>query len=176
MICVSLGRTRHKMVLAEHKALAERGAELVELRLDWLSHLPDLGRLLADRPTPVIVTCRRARDKGLWRWTEEQRLMVLRSAIVAGAEYVDLEEDIAASIPRYGATKRIISFHDFDQTPANLAEIHARLQKHDPDVVKIVTMANSPQDNVRMLQLVSGAQIPTVGFCMGEFGIPSRLL
>src|SRR6516164_9229653 len=176
MICVSLGRTRHKMMIAEHKALADRGAELVELRLDWLSHSPDLGRLLADRPTPVVVTARRARDKGLWRWSEEQRLMVLRSAIVAGAEYVDLEEDIAGSIRRYGSTKRIISHHDFDQTPDNLAEIHARMQKHDPDVIKIVTMANSPLDNVRMLKLVAQSLVPTVGFCMGEFGIPSRLL
>ena len=56
MICVSLGRTRHKMMIAEHKALADRGAQLVELRLDWLSHLPDLGRMLAGRPTPVVVT------------------------------------------------------------------------------------------------------------------------
>src|SRR5258708_39806505 len=70
MICVSLGRTRHKMMVAEHKALAGRGAELVELRLDWLSHLPDLGRLLADRPTPGVVTCRRGGDKGPWRGWE----------------------------------------------------------------------------------------------------------
>src|SRR6478735_8522808 len=142
MICVSLGRTRHKMIIAEHKALADRGAQLVELRLDWLSHLPDLGRMLAGRPTPVVVTCRRARDKGLWRWSEEQRLMVLRSAIVSGAEYVDLEEDIAGSIPRHGSTKRIVSYHDFDKTPDDLADIHARMHEYDPDIIKIVTMAN----------------------------------
>jgi 3-dehydroquinate dehydratase/shikimate dehydrogenase len=176
MICVSLGRTRHKMMIAEHKALADRGAQLVELRLDWLSHLPDLGRMLAGRPTPVVVTCRRARDKGLWKWTEEQRLMVLRSAIVSGAEYVDLEEDIASSIRRYGTTKRIVSYHDFEQTPENLEEIHTRMQQHDPDIIKIVTMANSPLDNVRILKLVAAAKVPTIGFCMGEFGIPSRLL
>ncbi|MSR56696.1 MAG: shikimate dehydrogenase [Planctomycetaceae bacterium] len=176
MICVSLGRTRHKMVLAEHQALAERGAKLVELRLDWLSRVPDLGRLLVDRPTPVIVTCRRPRDKGLWRFTEEQRQTLLRSAIVAGADYVDLEEDIATDIRRYGPTKRIISYHNFDETPADIADIHARLAKLDADIVKIVTMANSPADNVRMLQLVRGAASLTVGFCMGEFGLPSRIL
>ena len=176
MICVSLGRTRHKMMIAEHKALAERGARLVELRLDWLSHSPDLGRLLAGRPTPVLVTCRRARDKGLWRWTEEQRLMLLRSAIVSGAEYVDLEEDIAGSIRRFGPTKRVVSFHDFDRTPENLDEIHQRMQKLDPDIIKIVTMATSPLDNVRILKLAAGAQVPTIAFCMGEFGIPSRIL
>ena len=37
MICASIGRTRRKMVIAEHKHLAEKGAALVELRVDWLS-------------------------------------------------------------------------------------------------------------------------------------------
>jgi 3-dehydroquinate dehydratase / shikimate dehydrogenase len=176
MICVSLGRTRHKMVIAEHKQLAARGAQLVELRLDWLSHLPDVGRLLTDRPTPVVVTCRRGRDKGLWRWTEEQRLAVLRTAIVGGAEYVDLESDIAKSIPRYGSTKRIISYHDFDKTPDDLEKIYSEMLALDPDIVKIVTMANSPLDNIRLLQLAAKAKVPTVAFCMGEIGIPSRIL
>jgi 3-dehydroquinate dehydratase/shikimate dehydrogenase len=164
------------MMLAEHRALVDRGAELVELRLDWLSHSPDLGRLLAERPTPVVVTCRRPRDKGLWKQSEEHRRILLRSAVVGGAEYVDLEEDVATVIPRYGKTKRIISYHNFDKTPSNLEEIHSRLSKLDADVVKIVTMANSPGDNIRILRLVQGAKVPTVGFCMGEFGIPSRIL
>lgn len=176
MICVSVGRTRHKMVVLEHKALAERGAELVELRLDYLSRQPDLARLLGDRPTPCVVTCRRQIDRGRWRFNEEQRLAVLRAAIVAGVEYVDLEDSIAGSIRRYGDTKRIVSHHDFEQTPANLEEIHKKMCDLDPDVVKIVTMANTPGDMVRMLQLVKSAQVPTVGFCMGELGVASRVL
>jgi 3-dehydroquinate dehydratase/shikimate dehydrogenase len=176
MICVSLGRTRHKMVVAEHQALAEKGAELVELRLDWLSHPPDIGRLTENRPTPVIATCRRKEDRGRWRGDEEQRLTLLRSAIVAGVEYVDLEEDVAKAIPRYGDTKRIISYHNFDETPADLQNIHTRLSKLDADIIKIVTMANAPGDMVRMLQLVKHSPIPTAGFCMGEIGLPSRIL
>ena len=43
MICVTLGRTRHKMMTGEHQALAEAGAELVELRLDWLRKMPVLS-------------------------------------------------------------------------------------------------------------------------------------
>ncbi len=53
MICVSIGRTRHKMVVAEHKHLAEQGAELVELRVDWLSRMPDVGRLIAGPAHPM---------------------------------------------------------------------------------------------------------------------------
>src|SRR5580698_2107981 len=112
MICVIIGRTRHKMVVAEHRALAERGAQLVELRLDWLKNPPDLRFLLDDRPTPVICTCRPAEDQGRWRGTEEQRQALLLAAIVAGADYVDIEADVAGNIRRYGKTKRIVSYHN----------------------------------------------------------------
>lgn len=164
------------MVIAEHKALAERGAELVELRLDWISRPPDLRRLLADRPTPVVVTCRRPKDKGKWRFDENQRQTLLRAAIIAGADYVDIEEDIAKKVPRYGSTKRIISYHNFDETPEYLEEIYAEMCEHDADVIKVVTMANSPADGVRLLKLASGSKIPTVAFCMGELGVYSRVL
>ncbi|MEY3174227.1 MAG: Shikimate dehydrogenase [Planctomycetota bacterium] len=176
MICVSLGRTRHSSMIEEHRALAAKGAELVEFRLDYMRNRPDIGRLLKDRPTPVVVTCRRKADRGRWNGSEEQRLAILREAIIAGAEFVDLEEDTAAAIRRYGKTKRIISYHNFDETPIELFDIHRRLSQRDADVVKIVTMANSPTDNVRMLELVAAAKVPTVGFCMGEFGTLSRIL
>ncbi len=176
MICVSIARTRHKMVLAEHQALAQRGAQLVELRVDWLSRAPDIPRLLKDRPTPVVVTCRRREDGGKWAGTEDERRMILRTAIVSGADYVDLEDDIARSIPRYGKTRRIISHHDFNTTPDDLEAIWAEMAEMNPDVIKLVTMANSPGDCVRLLKLVSEAKIPTVGFCMGEFGTASRIL
>ena len=176
MICVTLGRTRHKMMLAEHAALAAKGAPLVELRLDWLRNLPDLARLLKERPTPVIVTCRRPADGGRWRGTEEQRQMLLRQAIVQGVEFVDLEADVAGTIPRFGKTQRIISHHDFAETPDDLGEIHERLQKLDPDIIKIVTMARRPSDNVRLLRLVAESEVPTIGFCMGDLGLTSRVL
>ena len=164
------------MVTAEHQALAQRGAELVELRLDWLSKTPDLHRLLTERPTPVVVTCRRPIDGGRSKMSEDQRQSLLRQAIVAGAEYVDLEHDIAAQIRRYGKTKRIVSFHDFNGTPNALEERHAQMCTLDPDIIKIVTMAQSPQDNIRLLKLVKDARIPTIAFCMGEFGLVSRVL
>ncbi|TWT58645.1 Shikimate dehydrogenase [Thalassoglobus neptunius] len=176
MICVSLGRTRHKMMIAEHRALAERGAELVELRVDWIPRNLRLDRLIKDRPTEVILTCRRPQDGGRFDGSEEKRLQILREGIVAGVEYVDLEVDIAKKVPRYGKTKRIVSFHDFEKTPDDLEEIHKQLCECDADIVKIVTMADSPADNVRMMKLVESAKVPTVGFCMGEQGLVSRVL
>jgi len=176
MICVSLGRTRHKHMIAEHQHLAENGVKLVELRLDYVGRTVNLGRLLNDRPTPVVVTVRRREDGGRWMGTEPDRRMLLRSAIVAGVEYVDLEADIAGEIPRYGNTKRVVSFHDFTGTPDNLEDLHAAMAAEDADIVKIATMANSFSDNVRMLELVKHAKVPTIGICMGEIGMMTRIL
>ena len=176
MICVSIGRGRHRHVIAEHRHLVDQGAKLVELRLDYINGDVNLRRLVADRPCPVIVTCRRSVDGGKYGGTEEQRLLLLRTAIAEGVEYVDLESDIASSIPRFGQTKRIISLHDFRKTPDNLDDIHRQLCELDPDMIKIATMGNHPRDNLRMLQLTRGSKVPMVGLCMGDIGVPSRIL
>ena len=176
MICVSIGRGRHRHIIAEHKHLAENGIALVELRLDYIQGSVQLKRLLGDRPTPVIVACRRAIDGGRWEHSEESRLLLLRTAIVEGVDYVDLEDDIATKVPRYGRTKRIISHHDFHKTPSDLSALHRKLSAMDADVVKIATMANHPTDSLRMLELVRGSKVPTVGICMGDIGVPTRIL
>jgi len=177
MICVSIGRGRHKHMIAEHKHLVEQeGAELVELRLDFITGSIKLKRLMDNRPCPAVFTYRRERDGGRYDGDENDRLMVLRSVIAEGADYVDLEEDIADQIPRYGKTKRIISYHNFRETPGDLPALHARMKKLDPDIIKIATLANSPWDNVRVLELVRQSDVPTVGLCMGDMGMPSRIL
>lgn len=176
MICVSIGRSRHKHMIAEHKHLVEEGAELVELRLDYISSRVNLQRLIKDRPSPVIITVRRESDGGKFEGSEEDRMMLLREAIALGVDYVDLEEDIADKVPRYGPTKRIVSYHNFRNTPDNLSELHADMVAKDADVVKIATMAQHPGDNIRMLELVRDSEAPTVGMCMGDIGTPSRIL
>jgi 3-dehydroquinate dehydratase / shikimate dehydrogenase len=176
MICVSIGRSRHRHMMAEHRHLVEQGAKMVELRLDYLRGDINIRRLLADRPCPVLITCRREVDGGKFPGTEQERQMLLRTAIAEGVDYVDLEEDIAQNIPRFGKTKRLISLHDFRKTPDDLEAIHRRLCELDPDVVKVCTMANRPHDNVRMMRLVGESKVPTVGLCMGDIGTPTRLL
>ena len=176
MICVSIGRGRHALMMAEHRHLFEQGAKLVELRLDYISGAVKIKRLLTDRPCPVIIACRRRSDGGMFSGTEQDRLVLLRTAIAEGADYVDLEDDVAGDVPRFGKTKRIISFHDFRKTPEELDEIHQRLCGLDPDIVKVCTMANHPSDNLRMLRLVRDSKVPTIGLCMGDIGTPTRIL
>ena len=165
-------------MMAEHKHLAEQGAPMVELRLDYVASRVNMGRLLAERPPgcEVIITVRRQEDGGKWTGSEESRQLLLREAIAEEVDYVDIEEDIAAEIPRFGKTKRIISYHNFRKTPEDLRELHDRMCHLDADIVKISTMANDPHDNLRMLEVIQESEVPTAGMCMGDIGTPSRIL
>jgi 3-dehydroquinate dehydratase/shikimate dehydrogenase len=177
MLCVTIACDELSQMRAKHRELVAQGVRLVELRLDYLrGEIVDLRKLLEDRPGPVIVACRRPQDGGRFAAGEAQRLALLRMAIALGADYVDLEDDVAVAIPRSGQGRRIVSLHDFEKTPDDLAAIHRRLAALDPDIVKICTMARSPHDNLRVLQMVAAAKVPTVGFCMGEIGVASRIL
>ena len=176
MICVVVARGRHRQVVAEQNHLTEEGVDLVELRIDYINGTPSVKALSGKRTGPVVITCRREQDGGHWTGTEDQRMAILRKAIVEGVEYVDLEEDVARKVPRFGKTKRLVSYHNFHETPEDLEAIWDRMAGCDPDVIKIATHANNPHDNLRVLRLVRNAKIPTVGFCMGEMGTMSRIL
>jgi 3-dehydroquinate dehydratase/shikimate dehydrogenase len=175
-ICVTVGRGRHRSMLEEWKAAAEAGAELVELRIDCLRREADLKRILAERYTPLVFTIRRSSDGGLWRGPEEKRQRLLREAIVAGVEYVDLEDDIAASIPRFGKTQRIVSHHNFKKLPDDLDELARSMRKANADIVKIAANARTLGEASRMLELVRDSDAPTIGIAMGAIGFFTRVL
>src|SRR4051812_30662108 len=155
--CAVIARTRHKMMQIEIQQAAKQGARLIELRLDFLAKAPDFKRLLADRPCPLVGTVRRPVDGGRWGGTEEERQVLLRQAIVAGFDFVDLETDIADKIPRFGKVKRIVSYHNLRETPDDLEDIYARMCKQDGDVLKIAVTAQQISDNLRVLRLMQDA-------------------
>ncbi len=175
-MCVVIGRTRHKMMQIEIQEAAKRGAPMIELRLDFLAKAPDFKRLLANKPCPMVATVRRPADGGRWSSSEDERLMLLRQAIVAGFDWVDLETDVIDGLPRYKNVQRIVSYHNFRQVPDNLEEIHVRMCAQDADQVKIAVTALQPADNLRVLKLIKDAPKPTVAFCLGDLGVPSRIL
>jgi 3-dehydroquinate dehydratase / shikimate dehydrogenase len=176
MICVTIGRGRHSSLAEEWKEAAEAGVDLAELRLDCLRHEPDLKRVLKERPTPLVLTIRRGADGGLWRGSEEKRQQMLREAIAAGVDYVDLEMDIAPKIRRFGKTKRIISYHNMKETPIDVRDIAEECEKYDPDIVKIATSASTLADASRVLHLATATKAPLIPIAMGEIGVFTRLL
>ncbi|HEY5315284.1 MAG TPA: shikimate dehydrogenase [Pirellulales bacterium] len=176
MLCVTIGCRTIPELVSEQRRLMAEGARLCEFRLDYLDQPIDLGELFAKRPGPAVFTFRRPEDGGRQQVDEAYRRRLLLVAMESGAEYVDLEADAAAALPRIASASRIVSLHDFSGTPQDLPAVHARLAAHDADLVKIAARANCPHDVTRMLRLVRTASLPTVGLCMGELGTPSRLL
>jgi 3-dehydroquinate dehydratase/shikimate dehydrogenase len=175
-ICVAIGRTRHGMMHAEAQEAARRGARFIELRLDLLKRPPDFLRLLAGKTAEYIATVRRQQDGGVWRGGEDARRVLLRQAIVSGFDWVDLETDVIDSIPRFKSVRRIVSYHNIHEVPADLDDIYRRMCSQDADVVKVAVRAQQPLDNLRVLRLLENAPRPTVAFCMGDLGFPSRIL
>src|ERR1700733_5781287 len=97
MICISISQESRRMALAD-MLNAARQCDLLEVRLDRFGKAPDLGELLAARPKPVIMSCRRQCDGGLWDGSEEERLALLRQCIISKADYVEIELDVADQI------------------------------------------------------------------------------
>src|SRR5207253_8147691 len=109
-------------------------------------------RLLHNKSCPIIATVRRPEDGGRWPGTEDARQTLLRQAIVAGFDWVDLETDVADNIRRFKDVKRIVSYHNVREVPANLEELHERVCAEDSDVIKVDVRAHRPADNLRLVE------------------------
>ena len=176
MICATIGRGRHSSLTEEWEAAAKAGVDLVELRIDCLRRDPDLKRILKDRPTPLVFTIRRGMDGGLWRGNEEKRQQLLREAIALGVDYVDLEQDIAGKIRRFGKTQRVISYHNLKATPVDVQDLAEKAEEMDPDIVKVATAATTLAEASRVLHLGVTGKFPTIPIAMGEIGVFTRIL
>jgi len=155
-----------------------------ELRLDYLEQV-DLRRLLGTQPGPVVVTNRHPAEGGRWRGEEAARLKVLEEALAFRPTCVDVEWRTEAGWRRElaaakGPSRLILSWHDFSGTPEEsllLAQWEAMLAA-EADILKMVTLARTPEDNLRVLGLIprtraAGREI--IAFCMGPAGSWSRV-
>ena len=171
-------RARSKYLRAARKGL------WTELRLDYLEQ-PDLTRLFRTHPGPVIATNRLATEGGRWTGSEAERRALLEKALTLGADFLDLE--LAADPAwrrelweRRGQAKIILSWHDFSGTPdtEHLEAILQTMLAQEADVIKMVAMAQKPEDNLRLLSLIPkalAADREIIAFGMGPAGKWSRV-
>ena len=181
LLAVAFGPSSEAQALAELPRVAA-DAELIELRLDAFRDPFDLSALLNARgSTPVVVTLRPTDQGGASVLSAPERVQVLLHAAELGAEYVDLEWDAAtpsALAALHGAgAKVIVSRHDFDSMPAELADgWWADLAGLAADVVKVVGMARDVRDCLPVVRALRHTDRPTVAMAMGLPGLPSRIL
>ena len=184
VICVPVVEASVNRARSLYLRAARRGY-WTEIRLDYLEQ-PDLKRLFRTRPGKVIATNRLESEGGRWQESEPERRQVLEEALGLGVDCLDLE--LAADATwrqeiweRRGAARLILSWHDFSGTPesARLEEVLQKMLATDGDILKIVTQAREPADNLRVLSLIpraldAGREI--IAFCMGPMGKWSRVV
>jgi 3-dehydroquinate dehydratase / shikimate dehydrogenase len=175
MICISINEESRRMALAD-MVNAGRQCDLLEVRLDRFGKAPDLGELLAAKPKPVIMSCRRTRDGGHYEGSEEERLALLRQCIVSKADYVEIELDVADQIRRFPPSQRVISYTNVNETPDDIQDIYREMQTKNPDVIKLTTLARTPEEAWPLLQIVARAPVPTVVVGLGKPGIMLSVL
>lgn len=161
------------------------GVDMAEIRLDCLEgdypHVRNALRKICEaRSKPLIITNRPVREGGFWEGSEVCRLLLLKEAAEAGADYIDIElGSIAGISPVDLPCRKIISYHDFEKTPGNLEIIYRQCRYSGADVVKIATMAADISDSARMLDFLRSHSAPpphVIALCMGEEGVPTRVL
>jgi 3-dehydroquinate dehydratase / shikimate dehydrogenase len=173
-VCAVVARTRHKMMQVELQEAA-KAAQFVEVRLDFLAKAVDFKRLQPHKKCAWMATLRRPADGGRWPGSEQERQMVLRQAVVSGCfEWIDLETDVAETIRRFGAVKRVVSYHNLIETPPDLDVVYDQMLKQDADVYKLAVMPRTATDLARIVSIQKRATKPTICFGMGDFGFPTR--
>jgi 3-dehydroquinate dehydratase/shikimate dehydrogenase len=176
MICISVTPTSRKLAKVDLLNAARQG-DIVELCLDHLAKEPDIKDLLSATNKPIIISCRRKQDGGAWEGTEDERLLLLRQAIVAGPAFVELDLDIAPKVPRFGKTQRIISFVRIDRPEHDIDSIFDDAVQQQADVVKFTWPTPTLDDAWPLLVAVTQKRrLPIVGLGLGRADLTFSLL
>lgn len=166
-------------------ARANHLADMIELRLDSMKSFC-LEEMLRAALRPVIVTHRSKEEGGHGSADPETRARYLLKAVELGSGFIDVEYSMPAPFRERllqcrGETRVILSEHIPGNTPSRgeLESTLERLVAAGADIVKIVTRARAPQDNLRVLGLIPRALEAGCGiiaFCMGPQGRMSRIV
>jgi 3-dehydroquinate dehydratase/shikimate dehydrogenase len=187
-VCVAIiGATPAEMIDQASAVIKE--TPFLEFRLDYLDKpalaMPKFRQFFANNTAVIaIATCRRVPNGGKFAGALAAEVDILTKAGEAGFHLIDLEIESAESLKkgeleklRAAGAALLISHHDFAATK-DLDGVYARIQKFEPDFVKIVPTAKTLSDNVTLIRFIERISDDTniVGICMGDAGIISRVL
>ena len=171
-ICVPITATTMEAAVSDIRQ-ASQVADLLELRIDYLPE-PVLEELLQAAGVPVIVTNRVQSEGGHFKGSEPERIALLKQAIDLGAAYIDIEYRHLVPLEKK-STKLIVSYHDFQGTPADLEEIYEKIKTSGADIVKMAVTESDEKDVERMVRLIEKDEVEMIGICMGVTGRRTRL-
>ena len=161
-------------------------ADMIELRLDYLRDFdfanPDnLRALLRDKSIPIIITCRAVSEGGKQFVENNVRLRLLVEGARHLADYCDIEAAHYSEAARLSPelSRLIVSYHNFDETPAEIDSIYDRITVLPAAIHKIAVRANSITDTLAVFRLLDRAQIEgrkLIALSMQEPGLITRVL
>jgi 3-dehydroquinate dehydratase/shikimate dehydrogenase len=176
MICITVTPVSRTLAKADLLNAARR-CDIIELCLDHFINEPDVRDLITAVDKPMIVSCRRPEEGGQWQGTEDERLMLLRQAIAASPAYVELDLETARRVPRYGKTKRLISFTRLDGPETNLPAVMEAAAQVQADIVKCAWPTPTLDAAWPLLSAVTQKNhLPVVGLGFGRAEITFSLL
>ncbi len=172
------------------------GADLVEYRIDRFTDDRDaVVELLRRSPLPCILTCRPTWEGGDYDGDDADRISLLEYAGTSAhpPAYLDIElaayqrsanlrQKVGLVVDHPGQvrpidTGLILSSHDFSGRPADLLRRAADMADAPAcRVIKLAWAARSLRDNIEAFEIIRQQVKPTIALCMGEHGLPSRVL
>jgi 3-dehydroquinate dehydratase/shikimate dehydrogenase len=177
------------------KAAIAAGAEMLELRTDYLENLTvdlvkDLiakARSKTGQKLPLIATCRDARQGGEIDYPLQLRIDVLASALKAGADFIDIEfenfiptenrEKIEVALSQTSKARLILSAHNFEGKFDNIEKLHRQILAVYPAAIpKLIYTANHINDCFQAFDLLHRTGSNAIIFSMGAAGLITRII
>ncbi len=154
---------------------------LFEVRIDCIG--AEWQSLVKHLRKPWLACNRSSEQGGNWHAGETERIMELLTAAALGASIIDVEmdaPDVSDIIRQIKPRARcLLSYHNWRETPPlkDMQAIVRRQTAAGADICKVVTTAQTNDDNLGVLQLIADfPQIKIVSFAMGPMGMLSRVL
>ncbi|MCL2157034.1 MAG: type I 3-dehydroquinate dehydratase [Methanobrevibacter sp.] len=179
-IAIPIFQKDEHSVLKSAKDYIERGADILELRIDALTNpnIKVVKHIIEEINFPTIITNRVKSEGGYFEGSEEERIAILQECSEM-VDYVDIElqtEIKYINSIKDSGVKTIVSFHDFEKTLAidDLLAI-VKCEKKLGDIAKVAVMPNSLEDTIIVLAILSRCK-DTIAISMGELGSYTRVI
>ncbi len=182
--------------LENSKKAAEKGADILEIRLDLLGiRTPEraaevIREIKAETGIPIIVTSRSGAEGGKWDGKEEDRteLLINLLSLKDGPDAIDIElsagmkeRNRVIKAAKDRETAVIVSSHDFLKTPPlqNMRTIIEEMFLAGADIAKLAVMPLSVGDTLNLLRVTldfkdAGKSVCTIA--MGSQGKHTRVV
>jgi 3-dehydroquinate dehydratase-1 len=191
-ICVSIPADTPEALKASIGYALDQGADIIEVRFDYISKdmVSDILYSINDQKDSMIFTCRRRDEGGKYDGSEQDRVSIIKRLASFRPMLVDVEystllenDELHDQLKALNADI-LVSYHNFKETPSldSMLDTLNEISKRYSNNIKIVTMANSLDDNIKILSLYkhitnnNNNNTNLIAFCMGEYGIASRIL